>query len=253
MDFWSMILYGYFLGWAGMNIGGILAYVLGKADPVILHLFVYMTTGALYSIVFTQVLPESLLLGGLGMTLLGFLIGSFFAMWLQSSSHHLHTYLPIGKQKAFLKSGLLLAVAIGLHNFPSGIALSSALIQSPALAHGLSIALMLHNVPEGVALGLPLVLSQIGFPAFLLLSTLVALPIGIGSFAGLFFGEASPGLISLFLGFSIGTILYITFAEIFLPLWKEEKRKEVGLFTFLAGGAFAYLFFAFLHQFASFH
>ncbi|CCQ96299.1 putative Zinc/iron permease [[Clostridium] ultunense Esp] len=253
MEVWTVVGYGFFLGWVGMNMGGILAYALGKFEQEILHLLVFMTVGALYTIVFSQILPESLALGGFGMTIIGFALGALFAFWLESFSHHFHLPAHSKKWDAFMKSGFLLAIAIGFHNFPSGIALGSTLTHSPSLAHGLSIALMLHNVPEGIALGIPLVLAEIGVFAFFLISTLVAIPIGLGAYAGSLFGHAVPGSVSLLLGFSIGTILYVTYAEIFLPLWEKEKRKGLGIITLLVGGILAYFFLALLHLFPAPH
>ncbi|MBE3553705.1 MAG: ZIP family metal transporter [Thermicanus sp.] len=170
MEVWTVVGYGFFLGWVGMNMGGILAYALGRLDEAFLHLFVFMTVGALYTIVFSQILPESLALGGFGMTIIGFALGALFAFWLESFSHHLPLPAHSGKWETFMKSGFLLAMAIGFHNFPSGVALGSTLTHSPSLAHSLSIALMLHNVPEGIALGIPLVLAEIGAFAFFLIS-----------------------------------------------------------------------------------
>lgn len=248
VELWNVVLYGFFLGWVGMNIGGLLAYLMGRGEPQILHLFVFMMIGALYTIVFGQILPESLHIGGFRMTIGGFLIGAIFAFWLESTSHHLH-FSPASEQwETFMKSGLLLSIAIGIHNFPSGIALGSVLTQTPSLADGLSIALMLHNIPEGIALGLPLVMAKIRFGSFLLISTMVAIPIGLGAISGLIFGQVIPGAVSLMLSFSIGTILYVTFAEIFLPVWIQEERKGLSILSLVAGCIFAYLFFALLHH-----
>ena len=49
----------------------------------------------------------------------------------------------------------LAALAIGLHNFPEGMATFVAALASPSLGIALAIAIALHNIPEGLCVAMP--------------------------------------------------------------------------------------------------
>lgn len=51
--------------------------------------------------------------------------------------------------------GLLTGLAIGLHNFPEGLATFVATLSNPSLGIALAIAIALHNIPEGVCVSMP--------------------------------------------------------------------------------------------------
>jgi len=54
-----------------------------------------------------------------------------------------------------LRMGLFTALAIGIHNFPEGLATFMAAISDPSLGVSIAIAIAIHNVPEGVAVSIP--------------------------------------------------------------------------------------------------
>ena len=53
------------------------------------------------------------------------------------------------------KMSLLTALAIGLHNFPEGLATFVATVADPAVGVALAVAIAVHNVPEGLCVSLP--------------------------------------------------------------------------------------------------
>ncbi len=55
-----------------------------------------------------------------------------------------------------LRMGLLSALAIGLHNFPEGLATFASAIRSPTLGISIAAAITIHNVPEGIAVSVPI-------------------------------------------------------------------------------------------------
>lgn len=65
-----------------------------------------------------------------------------------------------GKEQALeperlLRLGLLVAIGIGLHNFPEGMATFAGALKSLRLGIAIAVAIGLHNIPEGVAVGIP--------------------------------------------------------------------------------------------------
>lgn len=54
------------------------------------------------------------------------------------------------------RSGILFALAIGIHNFPEGIATFAAGLDSLTLGTSIALAVAVHNIPEGIAVAVPL-------------------------------------------------------------------------------------------------
>ncbi len=55
-----------------------------------------------------------------------------------------------------LRSGLLLAAVVGLHNLPEGLATFVATLEQPTGGITLAVAIAIHNVPEGLAVAAPI-------------------------------------------------------------------------------------------------
>ena len=52
--------------------------------------------------------------------------------------------------------GLVTALAIGIHNFPEGLATFVATLDDPAVGVALTVAIAIHNIPEGVCVAMPI-------------------------------------------------------------------------------------------------
>jgi len=64
------------------------------------------------------------------------------------------------EKKSLQKMGLNTALAIGLHNFPEGLATFVATLQDPRVGAILGIAIAIHNIPEGLCVALPIYYSS---------------------------------------------------------------------------------------------
>ena len=51
--------------------------------------------------------------------------------------------------------GLMTAVAIGIHNFPEGLATFVAALSDPSVGLALAVAIAIHNIPEGLCVAIP--------------------------------------------------------------------------------------------------
>lgn len=60
------------------------------------------------------------------------------------------------EQKKLLRMGLFTALAIGIHNFPEGLATFLAALHDPGLGLAIAIAIALHNIPEGISVSVPI-------------------------------------------------------------------------------------------------
>lgn len=59
-------------------------------------------------------------------------------------------------EKALLRTGVITAIALAVHNFPEGMATFVSALQSPVLAIPIVAAIAIHNIPEGIAVAVPI-------------------------------------------------------------------------------------------------
>jgi len=59
------------------------------------------------------------------------------------------------KKKHLMKMGVKTAIAIGLHNFPEGLATFVGTLDDPSVGASLAVAIAVHNVPEGICVAMP--------------------------------------------------------------------------------------------------
>lgn len=55
-----------------------------------------------------------------------------------------------------MKMGVFTALAIGIHNFPEGIATFISTLQDPSIGFAIAVAVAIHNIPEGIAVSVPI-------------------------------------------------------------------------------------------------
>lgn len=57
--------------------------------------------------------------------------------------------------KHMMRTGLMTALVIGIHNFPEGIATFMAALEDPRMGLAIAVAIAIHNIPEGIAVSVP--------------------------------------------------------------------------------------------------
>ena len=60
------------------------------------------------------------------------------------------------RESKLLRMGLFTALAIGIHNFPEGLATFTAALKDPSLGISIAVAIAIHNIPEGIAVSVPI-------------------------------------------------------------------------------------------------
>jgi len=60
------------------------------------------------------------------------------------------------QKKDLMRTSLNTALAIGLHNFPEGLATFVAALDDPGVGAVLAIAIAIHNIPEGLCVAMPI-------------------------------------------------------------------------------------------------
>ncbi len=168
-------------------------------------------------------------------------LGPLHANGVVASPHH----PPAGSPPGLMKTGLVTAAAITIHNFPEGIATFLAALHDPTLGAAIAVAIAVHNIPEGISVSVPIfyatgnrrkawlwsALSGLAEPLGALIAYLaLRLVIAGGS-------ETIPsGWLGLMFGAVAGVMVYISLDEL-LPTSRAYGRGHDSLLGLVAGMA----------------
>jgi ZIP family zinc transporter len=150
-----------------------------------------------------------------------------------------------GHEKKLLRMGLFTALAIGIHNFPEGLATFLAALEDPSLGVAIAIAIALHNIPEGVSVSVPIYYATGKRRTAFFYSFLSGLaePIGAGiAYLGILFFAGGPGgvlpaqLMGILFGGVAGIMVYISLDEL-LPTSRAYGEGHDSLFGLVGGMA----------------
>ncbi len=144
--------------------------------------------------------------------------------------------------KKLLRMGLFTALAIGIHNFPEGLATFLAALEDPSVGIAIAIAIALHNIPEGISVSVPIYYATGDRKKAFIYSSLSGLaePVGavIGYLAIRFFlgesGEIPPQIMGILFGGVAGIMVYISLDEL-LPTSRAYGKGHDSLFGLVAG------------------
>ena len=140
------------------------------------------------------------------------------------------------KSGKLMRMGVFTALAIGIHNFPEGLATFVSALQEPSVALPIVVAIAIHNIPEGIAVSVPIYqatgskckafnysfLSGLAEPLGALIGWLILLPIMNDIVYGVIFAGVA------------GIMVFISFDEL-LPAAQEYGEHHLSLYGLISG------------------
>lgn len=244
----AIILYSIVAGVVGTGIGGLITIILGNKSASLASAFLSFAAGIMISIVCFGLIPRALDLAKLPIVLFGVTIGVIVIMGLNyivdiftKSRNPIHENAQeLYHEKAFIesagnfqmyKAGIIILVAISLHNFPEGFAIGAGGAHDQNLGLIISLMIALHNIPEGIAIATPLLIGGVKKYLVVLLTMLSGLPTLFGALGGLLIGNISNAAIALSLAGAGGAMLYVVFGEIIPQVIIERKSRTMTIIT----------------------
>lgn len=136
------------------------------------------------------------------------------------------------------RMGLFTALAIGIHNFPEGLATFAAALKDPALGLAIAVAIAIHNVPEGIAVSVPIYYATGSRRKAFFYSFLSGVSEPVGALIGFFvlwnlMNGITFGLI--FAGVA-GIMVYISLDEL-LPSAEKYGQHHLCIYGLISGMA----------------
>ncbi|MDR1563238.1 MAG: zinc transporter ZupT [Dysgonamonadaceae bacterium] len=169
----SNILFAFLLtAVAGLStgIGSLIALIARRTNTSFLAMSLGFSAGIMIYVSFMEMLLTALssLTGLFGdKTANLYLILAFFAGIALISiidfmipenvnPHEAHGVEEMLDGKRLKRTGLMVALTIGIHNFPEGIATFTSALESLDIAIPIAVAIAIHNIPEGIAVAVPI-------------------------------------------------------------------------------------------------
>jgi len=156
--------------------------------------------------------------------------------------HEVHTVEEIGEPAAARKyrklhrTGMLVALAIAMHNFPEGMATFVAALSDPALGLAIAVAIAIHNIPEGISISVPIYYATGSRRKAFRYSFLSGLAEPAGALIGYFVLKPFLNDITMGVLFAAvaGIMVFISFDEL-LPAAREYGEHHLSIYGLVSG------------------
>lgn len=243
---------------AGMStaVGSLIAFASKRTNTRFLSCSLGLSAGVMVYVSFMELLPEamdkieSLYQGRIGeLYVLAAFFGGIALIALidyfipeDENPHEMHTAAemsaPLGSNHHLKRTGYMLALAIGIHNFPEGMATFVSALEGLDVAIPIVVAIAIHNIPEGIAVSVPIYYAT-GDRRKALRYSLIS---GVAEPLGALFGLAfllpfwTPTLSSLVIAAVAGIMVYISFDEL-LPGSERYGHHHLAIIGVIFGMA----------------
>jgi ZIP family zinc transporter len=259
MEFSSVIFAFSLTLFAGLStgIGSALSLLTKRTSTKFLSIALGFSAGVMIYVSFVEIFVKAkdALISALGVkvgtwaTVGGFFFGILIIAIIDKlipsteNPHEIHTVEEMdGESEAhkssLMRMGLFTALAIGIHNFPEGLATFTAALSDPSLGIPIAIAIAIHNIPEGIAVAVPIFYATGSRKQAFKLSFLSGLSEPVGALIGYlllykFFNDAMFGFIFASVA---GIMVYISLDEL-LPSAREYGEHHLSVYGLIAGMA----------------
>ncbi|MCM1504885.1 MAG: zinc transporter ZupT [Muribaculum sp.] len=239
---------------AGLStgIGSLMAFFAKHTNTRFLSFSLGLSAGVMVYVSFMELMPDamesmlSIHQGKMGMlyTLLAFFAGMGLIALIDfmvpdaENPHEFHDIHNPSSGGRLKHTGYLLALTIGIHNFPEGIATFVSGLEGLDIALPIVVAIAIHNIPEGIAVSVPIYHSTGSRKKALVYSILsgVAEPIGALFAIAFLLPIWTPAVNAVCMAAVAGIMVFISFDEL-LPGAEEYGHHHLAVWGVIVGMA----------------
>ncbi|WAW15404.1 zinc transporter ZupT [Peptostreptococcus equinus] len=251
------------------GIGSLIVFFTKKSNTKFLAISLGFSAGVMIYVSMVEILNESqqILVGALGdklgswISVVSFFLGMLVIAVIDrlipegENPHELHSIEEMSeehmdehhmdqiimrqeaqKNHKLLRMGILTALAIGIHNFPEGIATFVSSLQDPKLGIMIAFAIAIHNIPEGIAVSVPIYYSTGSRKKAFKYSFLSGLSEPVGAIIGFLILTPimSDTLMGVIFSMVAGIMVFISFDEL-LPSAREYGEHHLSIYGLVVG------------------
>ncbi len=232
---------------AGLStgIGSTFAYFIKKPKMIYLSFSLGFSAGVMVYVSFVELLPQALYQVGEIMTITAFFIGILFIAMIDMvipEKKNPHSFIGLSNgvasefDKTLMRTGLFTALAIGIHNFPEGLATFGTALSDVKLGVVIALAIAIHNIPEGISVSMPIFYATKNKKKAFTYSFLSGIAEPIGAVIGflILMPFLSGGVLYSLLAFVGGIMVYISLDEL-LPIAHKYGHGHTVIFGVVLG------------------
>ena len=140
------------------GIGSLIAFLAKRTNTGFLSVSLGFSAGVMIYISFMELIPGAVKILAEWQVVVSFFAGIAliavidFLIPKDENPHEMHLAEDMNKNKHLKRMGVMTALGIAIHNFPEGIAVFMAGMNSLDVAIPIALAIAIHNIPEGVAI-----------------------------------------------------------------------------------------------------
>jgi ZIP family zinc transporter len=230
---------------AGLStlIGGALGLISSRPGPRFMAFTLGFSAGVMIHVSFVELLQAGVASLGFAPAHLAFFAGMAAMFLVDAAIPHdyfdAHDHAGTNDHAgALMKTGLFVALGIGIHNFPEGMASFVGALQAPSLGISIAVAIGIHNIPEGLAVAAP-VLAATGNRRKAFLWTFlsgIAEPIGAGVAALILLPFLSEAVLGYVLASVAGVMVFISLDEL-IPVSRSFGKEHLSILGVFVGMA----------------
>lgn len=239
---------------AGLStgIGSLIGFFAKRTNTRFLSASLGLSAGVMIYVSFMELMPESVKLlsehypektANIYM-LLAFFAGIGLIALIDrlvpedENPHEMHMVDEENPQKRLKRTGIMMALAIGIHNFPEGLATFATALADINMAIPIMFAIAIHNIPEGIAVSVPIYHATGSRKKAFWYSFLSGMAEPVGALTGFLFLQPfwTPEINALLLAFVSGIMIYISFDEL-LPGTEKYGHHHYGVSGVILGMA----------------
>jgi ZIP family zinc transporter len=242
---------------AGLStgIGSALAFFTNKTNTKFLSVSLGFSAGVMIYVSFVEIFfkaKESLIMElgedkGWWVTVAAFFGGILFIAIIDrlipsgENPHEVRLIEDMQKKTSktkLMRMGMFTALAIGIHNFPEGLATFTAALNDIELGMAIAIAIAIHNIPEGIAVSVPIYFATGSRKKAFTLSFLSGLAEPVGALVGyaILLPIMSNTVFGILFASVAGIMIFISLDEL-LPAAREYGEHHLSIYGLLAGMA----------------
>lgn len=237
------VLVGLLIPFLGTTLGSAMVFLMkDKINPKVQKLLLGFASGVMIAAsIWSLITPSIEMAEEQGIiswipASIGFLLGIFFLLALDSIIPHLHL---ISKKtegiKAKLKNTTMMVLAVSLHNIPEGMAVgvvfAGVLSQNTTItlagAFALSIGIAIQNFPEGAIISMPLKNEGMSKLKAFLYGTLSGIVEPIGAIITILLTSIVIPILPYLLSFAAGAMIYVVVEEL-IPESQIGEHSNIG-------------------------
>ncbi len=227
---------------AGLSttIGSFLGLAVQKPGPRFMSFVLGFSAGVMIMVSFVELLQGSIGYIGFLPANAGFFAGVLSMFLIDYLVPHEYIgqrdFRPAESNGKLLRAGLLIALGIGIHNFPEGMATFAGALQDLRLGGAIAVAIAIHNIPEGLAVSAPVYAATRSRSKAFLWSFLsgVAEPMGAVVAGAILFPFLTPTVLGWILAAVAGIMVFISLDEL-VPLSRSLGQEHLPIVGIIAG------------------